>query len=169
MHKSLYEDLLTKQYREVLDALNMAYKAMNYMGDILNDHDMVLPEDNEKTDPAFETVREVLDKHNKLKEVNNLVMNENEEMDMDTWFSLSRASWLTVPRIVLQSMPVEWQHNFTKLLNEMNATFDWVPDGLSLYVTGKKGNRFVRLPYCLNDYRRGKIEHLRKNQDREET
>jgi hypothetical protein len=44
----------------------------------------------------------------------------------------------------------------------MNDTFDWMPDDLKLSVTGKRENRFVRLPFLLNDYRRGRIEHLRK-------
>ena len=85
-----------------------------------------------------------------------------EEMDVTTFFGLSYASWLTVPRIVMESMPIEWQHKFVALLNEMNDTFDWMPDDLSLSVTGKRENKFVRLPFLLNDYRRGRIEHLRK-------
>ncbi len=87
---------------------------------------------------------------------------KEEKIDVHTWFGLSYASWLTVPRIVLQSMPLEWQHQFVNLLNEMNNTFDWMPNNLSLSVTGKRENRFVRLPLLLNDYRRGKIEHLRR-------
>lgn len=85
-----------------------------------------------------------------------------EEIDVHTWFGLSYASWLTVPRIVLESMPLEWQHQFVKLLNEMNETFDWMPDDLSLSVVGKQDGKFVRLPYLLTDYRHGNIEHLRR-------
>lgn len=39
------------------------------------------------------------------------------------WFSLSYASYLVMPRTLLQSMPVEWQERFVKCLNEYNAAF----------------------------------------------
>ena len=38
------------------------------------------------------------------------------------WFSLSYASYLTIPRSVLQSMPVEWQRRMVELLEEMERT-----------------------------------------------
>ncbi len=80
---------------------------------------------------------------------------------ISTWFELSYAQFLTVPRLVMESMPVEWQYKMTALLEEMDATFDWRPT---------EGRYWVRLrdscgrfsPAPLNDYRRGSIEHLRK-------
>jgi hypothetical protein len=42
------------------EALRLAYDAMNYMGDILNDMDAVETEDMKKTAKAFETVRAIL-------------------------------------------------------------------------------------------------------------
>ena len=83
-------------------------------------------------------------------------------LSFNEWFGLSCASWLTVPRIVLESMPIEWQHKFTNLLMEMNTTFDWKPDDMSFQVSAKVDNKFVRMPYLLSDYRRANIEHLRK-------
>lgn len=44
------------------------------------------------------------------------------------WFELTRAEYLTIPRSVLQSMPVEWQERFAACLEELDATFDWRPD-----------------------------------------
>lgn len=44
------------------------------------------------------------------------------------WFSLSYASYLAVPRSVLQSMPQPWQARFCELLEEMHEAFghlDW--------------------------------------------
>jgi hypothetical protein len=45
-----------------------------------------------------------------------------------TWFELSYASYLTLPRSVLQSMPLEWQERFVACLDELRAEFgylDW--------------------------------------------
>jgi len=101
---------------------------------------------------------------NSKKYLDRFTQNDNPEdkMSFNEWFGLSRASWLTVPRIVLESMPIEWQHKFTNLLMEMNTTFDWKPDDMSFQVSAKVDNKFVRMPYLLSDYRRANIEHLRK-------
>jgi hypothetical protein len=37
------------------------------------------------------------------------------------WFGLTYARYLVVPRSVLQSMPIEWQHRLVEMLNELNA------------------------------------------------
>jgi hypothetical protein len=49
-------------------------------------------------------------------------------LDIHTWFSLTYANYLVLPRSVLQSMPEDWQHRFTALLEEMDTAFghlDW--------------------------------------------
>jgi hypothetical protein len=45
--------------------------------------------------------------------------------DIHTWFGLSYAQYLTIPRSVLQSMPLEWQHKFVELLEELDKT-EWL-------------------------------------------
>jgi hypothetical protein len=53
---------------------------------------------------------------------------EPQPLDIHTWFSLTYANYLVVPRSVLQSMPEDWQHRFTGLLGEMSTAFghlDW--------------------------------------------
>jgi hypothetical protein len=47
---------------EMLDALKLANDAMNYLGDILNSHDMAEPEDEVKTTPAFRAVHAAIKK-----------------------------------------------------------------------------------------------------------
>ena len=37
------------------------------------------------------------------------------------WFGLSYCSYLTIPRSVLQSMPVDWQEQFVGLLQQMET------------------------------------------------
>lgn len=51
-----------------------------------------------------------------------------EPVDIHTWFSLTYANYLVLPRSVLQSMPEEWQHRFTAIMDEAQAAFshlDW--------------------------------------------
>lgn len=51
-------------------------------------------------------------------------MNEPFEHDaIHTWFGLSYANYLVVPRTLLQSMPDEWQTRFVACLNELNEAF----------------------------------------------
>lgn len=55
-------------------------------------------------------------------------MSANESLIADTeaihtWFSLSYANYLVVPRSVLQSMPSEWQTRFVAMLGELDGAF----------------------------------------------
>lgn len=72
-----------------------------------------------------------------------------------TWFELSYAQYLTVPRTALQSMPDEWQDKFVNLLNELDDRIDWRPTEGCYWVTlrGDDG-RIRRDP--LADYERGR-------------
>ena len=61
-------------------------------------------------------------------------------------FGLSYASYLVVPRTVLQSMPVSWQAEFVALMNETHERFPgWEPpwpQGWTVHLRGEKG-RFI--------------------------
>lgn len=46
---------------------------------------------------------------------------------MEMWWSLSYAQYLTIPRSVIQSMPIVWQNRFAILLQELDAEIDWRP------------------------------------------
>lgn len=79
------------------------------------------------------------------------------------WFGLSYAQFLTLPRVVMEAMPVEWQERMAALLSEMDAAFDWRPDRGHFWVQlRRRDGRFVPLPEALCDYRRGSAEHLRR-------
>lgn len=45
-----------------------------------------------------------------------------------TWFELSYAQYLTIPRSALQSMPAEWQQRFVQCLEELDEAIDWRPE-----------------------------------------
>lgn len=48
------------------------------------------------------------------------------------YFELSYAQYLTIPRSILQSMPTDWQERFVGTLRDLDETFDWRPQELSL-------------------------------------
>ena len=76
------------------------------------------------------------------------------------WFELSYSQYLTVPRLVMESMPLEWQEKMAGLLREMDETFDWRPKEGRYWVMLKDENgRYTHAP--LHDYRHGSCEHLR--------
>uniref|UniRef100_A0A6M3JFL3 Uncharacterized protein n=1 Tax=viral metagenome TaxID=1070528 RepID=A0A6M3JFL3_9ZZZZ len=86
------------------------------------------------------------------------------------WFELSHAHYLTVPRSVLQSMPVEWQTRFAKCLRELDEALPWRPRAGRYWVTLKDEYcRYVSDPF--NDYRHADVwtpeacEHARKSHD----
>lgn len=71
------------------------------------------------------------------------------------WFGLSYAQYLTIPRSVLQSMPIEWQERLVGCLEELNETIDWWSSDGCYWVRLKDARgRFVHDP--LMDYERGR-------------
>ncbi len=54
---------------------------------------------------------------------------------LHTWFELSYAKYLTVPRSALQSMPDKWQGRMAALLSELDERIDWRPEDGCYYVT----------------------------------
>jgi hypothetical protein len=76
------------------------------------------------------------------------------------WFELSYAQYLTVPRLALQSMPIEWQERFAKCLCELDESLDWRPKRGRYWVRLKdEKGRYAHDP--LMDYRHGKLMELK--------
>lgn len=72
--------------------------------------------------------------------------------DIHAWFGLSYASYLTLPRSILQEMPAEWQHAFARLLDELSDQYTAPLDGGHYTVQTRDDNgRFVADP--LRQYR----------------
>jgi hypothetical protein len=55
--------------------------------------------------------------------------------DIHTFFGLTYSNYLVLPRTLLQSMPMDWQHRATALLNELHEAFDHVEQAESYIVT----------------------------------
>lgn len=58
-----------------------------------------------------------------------------EDEPVHTWFSLSYANYLVVPRTLLQSMPASWQQRLVACLRELDAAFAGVPQAEAYDVT----------------------------------
>ena len=56
-------------------------------------------------------------------------------VDVHTWFGLSYANYLVLPRTLLQSMPLRWQHQLTTLLDDLQAAFAHIPQAQAYQVT----------------------------------
>ena len=75
------------------------------------------------------------------------------------WFSLSYASYLTLPRSLLQEMPLEWQERLVGLLLEMGQVFPMIPKSGQYHVSLRAENgRFLK--DRLNQYRRPNIAYI---------
>lgn len=72
---------------------------------------------------------------------------------LNEWFGLSRASFLTLPRVFMQEMPEQWQERMAELLNEYDETFTNQPD-IQTIVQCKQDNKFIQTPSWLINYRR---------------
>jgi hypothetical protein len=69
------------------------------------------------------------------------------------WFGLSYASFLTLPRVLMEAMSDEWQGKMAALLNEYDDTFDRLPSyGTRVQVL--KNGKMTKTPEWLINYRR---------------
>lgn len=67
------------------------------------------------------------------------------DQDVHEAFGLSYASYLVVPRTLLEEMPAVWQHALTGLLEEFNAAFPGLRDEYAVFKRGDRG-RYVADP-----------------------
>lgn len=77
-----------------------------------------------------------------------------------SWFGLTYASYLVLPRSILQSLPLELQNRLVKILDEVQEY--WPDDAINSYsvnVRDKKG-RFIKDPYA--QYRHVNLKLKRK-------
>jgi hypothetical protein len=77
------------------------------------------------------------------------------------WFGLTYASWLTLPRVLMEDMPEEWQVKMVKLLEEYDDRYLNQPH-YETAVQLKRHGRFVKVPEWLINYRRPDSEAINK-------
>jgi len=79
-----------------------------------------------------------------------------ESQDMELFWGISRAQYLTVPRSIIQEMPKEWQDKLAQLLNELDEVVDWRPEEGTYYCYLRRNDgRFTSDP--LAPYRHGNL------------
>lgn len=84
------------------------------------------------------------------------------------WFGLSRASWLTLPRSMMVQMPDDWQERMAALLEEFDEEFSVGLPDVSISVSFKVDNKFVKIPNYINNYRHvnpGDFDHMRSKSE----
>lgn len=69
-----------------------------------------------------------------------------------TWFGLSYAAWLTLPRVLMHEMPDAWQGRMADLLIEWDQAWNTghLPGAI---VNARKGNKLTKWPEWLLNYR----------------
>jgi len=77
---------------------------------------------------------------------------QNGNDKLSCWFGLSYASFLTLPRVMMESMPDEWQGKMADLLNESDDTFFNFPY-FKYRVQRVEGNKLSKFPKWLLNYR----------------
>jgi len=86
---------------------------------------------------------------------------------LSCWFELSYASFLTIPRVLMEAMPDKWQEEMADLLNEMDDEFPNFP-GFKYRVQRVEGNKLSKFPKWVINYRYpdyNEIEKAKKNSD----
>ena len=82
-------------------------------------------------------------------------VNLPDDAPIHTWFGLSYAQYLSIPRSALQTMPSEWQERFTQCLEELDESIDWRPAEGRYWVQLKNDKgQFIHDP--LQDYQKGR-------------
>ena len=73
--------------------------------------------------------------------------------DVHQFFSLSYASYLALPRSIMQSMPADWQHRFSELMDEVQDKYG----GYDMrYTVNKRDAKGRFIPDELRNYERGR-------------
>lgn len=98
-----------------------------------------------------------------MKKSNGTVLERSGHDALWLWFGLSRAGWLTLPRVMMHEMPDEWQAKMAELLNEWDETWKNQPD-IVIEVRAKRSGKLIPVPKFLCNYRhpdRTQIDKLR--------
>ncbi|PKN36722.1 MAG: hypothetical protein CVU62_13390 [Deltaproteobacteria bacterium HGW-Deltaproteobacteria-2] len=72
--------------------------------------------------------------------------------DLACWFGLSHASFLTLPRVMMEAMPEEWQKKMAALLNEFDDAFPNQPD-IRTRVQITQYGKLIKTPEWMINYR----------------
>lgn len=71
---------------------------------------------------------------------------------LSTWFGLSYASWLTMPRVLMEAMPPEWQGKMAALLEEWDGAWNTDAYGGTRVMLHERG-QYTKMDPRLINYR----------------
>lgn len=79
-----------------------------------------------------------------------------QEEPINLAFGLSYASFLVIPRLLMEAMPYEWQKDMIDLMGELSKKYIWEMEDQRLVIRmTDQHNRLVTMDKNLCDYRRG--------------
>ena len=82
--------------------------------------------------------------------------------ELQRWFNLSYASYLTLPRVLMEAMPKEWQDKMAELLFEWDKTFNNWPLELGTRVQITINGKLAKTPHWLINYRHPDFKEIEK-------
>ena len=82
-----------------------------------------------------------------------VVVNTEGAQELSQWFSLSYSSFLTLPRVLMEAMPDEWQGKMAALLNDYDNTFPNRPEGMGSRVQITQDGKLTKTPKWMLNYR----------------
>lgn len=83
------------------------------------------------------------------------------QSNLHYWFGSSYASFLVLPRVMMQEMSLEWQNKMTELLDEYDDMFPNQPD-IGTRVQATKDGKLTKWPKYFLNYRRPDYKALEK-------
>lgn len=87
-------------------------------------------EEHKISNELYQICKAIREGHNESKE-DGQVRSESKNMEM--FWGMGRANYLTIPRSIIQEMPVEWQDTLADLMFELDETVDWRPKDSKRY------------------------------------
>lgn len=79
-------------------------------------------------------------------------------------FGLTYASFLVIPRLLMENMPWEWQVDMVDLMEEFVKKFEWEKDNetINIFTRGENG-KLMSIDKNLCNYRRGDTSRYEKD------
>lgn len=80
------------------------------------------------------------------------------------WFSLSYASFLVLPRVLMSDMPDDWQFKMAELLREYDETYTNLENSECFFTVRSTDSigKMVKMPDWLKNYRYPSKEDLQR-------
>jgi hypothetical protein len=82
--------------------------------------------------------------------------------DLSCWFGLSYSSFLTMPRVLMEAMPLDWQEKMARLLHEYDDAWENWPEGWGSRVQLTVNRKLVKMPDWVINYRHPDSEAIDK-------